>query len=122
MLGTKTVGTRRSTTPRTIRHSKPAAARNRSLDTTGRIAVLSPSPAATPRAAVTRAVLPSRQLADHSRGRVIPNSQGIEGWRYRLKFRIPGESRDPLSNGSVAGWMDPGFRRERGIFGMFLRN
>src|SRR5438094_2168462 len=118
MLGTKTVGTRRSTTPRTIRHSKPAAARNRSLDTT----VLPFSPARTPRAAVTRAVLPSHQLADHSSGRVIPNSQGIEGWRYRLKFRIPGDSRDPLSNGSVAGWMDPGCRRECGIFGMLLRN
>jgi len=31
------------------------------------------------------------------------------------KTRIPGESRDPLFNGSVAGQMDPGFRRECGF-------
>ena len=30
--------------------------------------------------------------------------------RYCIKIRIPGESRDLLVNGSIAGWVDPGFR------------
>jgi len=35
---------------------------------------------------------------------------------YSKRTRIPGESRDPLFNGSVAGLVDPGFRRECGFF------
>jgi hypothetical protein len=29
-----------------------------------------------------------------------------------MKFRIPGEGRDPSTNNSIGGTMDPGFRRE----------
>src|ERR1700687_1019811 len=118
MLGTRTVGTRRSATPRTIRHNRPPAASNRSPDTPGRAAASSLL-AGTPRAAVTPALLPIARPVDHSSGRVIPKSQWIERWRYKLKIRIPGESRDPLFNGVVAGKVDPGFR---GFFRMFLRS
>jgi hypothetical protein len=42
-------------------------------------------------------------MAMRREGEIIPKSQSTGRGRYRLKIRIPGESRDPFFSGTVAG-------------------